>query len=422
MGYRLVEVDVTQSVQDLPSTAADCGIALVLRDGKWPVALSFVEPGDTRAPLAAGEPAVMRSAAEVVIQERVRRGLLARRDGPQRLEPETPRTIPGGVTVAVCTRNRPADLGACLDAIASAAGAQAADVLVVDNAPPDDLTYDVAAARPGVRYVREPVAGLDVARNRALAEARGAWVAFVDDDVRVDRWWLDGLAAVLEEHPDAAAVTGLVLPAELDTAAQVRFERSGGFGRGYEQIRWDGRRGPGSPLHPLGAGVFGAGCNMAFDVHRMRELGGFDEALDTGPPLPGGGDLDAFFRVLNAGHVLVYEPRMAVFHRHRRDLDELRRQYYSWGLGFATFLDARWRDPAIRSLIVRMVVWWTRYSTCQVGSAVRQRDREGVRLALAELGGGLVGMTGEYARSRRRMRRRRALITSQAENATAWSR
>jgi glycosyltransferase involved in cell wall biosynthesis len=251
-----------------------------------------------------------------------------------------------------------------------------------------------------------------MARNRALDEARGEWIAFVDDDVRVDRWWLDGLAAALREHPDAAAVTGLVLPAELQTDAQIRFERRGGFGRGYEQRRWDGRHGPGNRLHPLGAGVFGAGCNMAFDVAVMRAIGGFDEALDTGPPLPGGGDLDAFYQVLHAGHVLVYQPEMAVFHRHRRAMDELRRQYWSWGTGFAAYLGARLAAPGERGQVLRMVAWWLRYQQRQVVAGVRLRDGDDVRMALAELFGGVTGLPFGYARSRRRMALRRALAAA----------
>ena len=56
---------------------------------------------------------------------------------------------------------------------------------------------------------------------------------------------------------------------------------------------------------------------MVLRTVAVRELGGFDEALDTGPPLPGGGDLDIWSRLARAGHPLVYEPRLLVFHRHR---------------------------------------------------------------------------------------------------------
>lgn len=146
---------------------------------------------------------------------------------------------------------------------------------------------------------------------------------------------------------------------------------------------------------------------MAFEVAALRALGGFDDALDTGPPLPGGGDLDIFFRVLAAGHPLVYEPRMAVFHRHRRGQDELRRQYASWGSGFAAYLGARWADPAERAQIVRMALWWLGYQRRQASAALRRRDPVDLQMALCELAGGVLGLGG-YRRSQRRMAARHA--------------
>ena len=53
------------------------------------------------------------------------------------------------------------------------------------------------------------------------------------------------------------------------------------------------------------------------------QLGGFDEALDRGEALPGGGDLDIFWRALQAGHGLVYEPEMLAWHEHRRELADV---------------------------------------------------------------------------------------------------
>ncbi|CAA9324079.1 MAG: hypothetical protein AVDCRST_MAG16-948 [uncultured Frankineae bacterium] len=410
MGYALRVMDVTRPLSALSVDPGVDGVGLLLRDGDRPLGfLLLPDPGPSLSPTELERLAV-GAGADGLHVERLRRQLL-RRHGD-----DTATEVPSGtVTVAVCTRNRPDDLGHCLDSIDRARRAFAGDVevLVVDNAPPDDATQRVVEQRPGVRYVREPLAGLDVARNRALAECRGQWLAFVDDDVRVDDRWLVGLAAARREHPDVAGLVGLVLPAELETEAQVRFEHRGGFGRGFVQRRWDGRHGPGGWLHPLGAGEFGAGCDMAFDVAVLRALGGFDDALDTGAPLPGGGDLDIFFRVLAAGHVLVYEPRMAVFHRHRRGMDELRRQYASWGTGLAAYLGARWATPAERPLILRLVVWWLDDQTKRLASALRSRDRVEIRMAAAELAGGAVGVGG-YARSRRRMAARRAALVSGA--------
>jgi ABC-type polysaccharide/polyol phosphate export permease len=62
---------------------------------------------------------------------------------------------------------------------------------------------------------------------------------------------------------------------------------------------------------------------MAFRTEALKRIEGFDEALDTGPPLPGGGDLDAFYRVMMAGYHHIYEPSALVRHRHRRSRREL---------------------------------------------------------------------------------------------------
>ena len=417
MGHALVELDVSRPLAELDLDERAEGVGLLLRDGERPLGFLLLEPPGGRLEPERLERVAVQAGGAGLVEERLRRGLLERSAPASSREGSVP---PGRaqveVTVAVCTRDRPRDLELCLQSIerVRATSPVGVEVLVVDNAPPDDATREVVRRTPDVRYAREPVAGLDVARNRALAEARGQWLAFVDDDVRVDLGWLDGLRQAREEHPDAAAVVGLVLPAELATPAQVRFELGGGFGRGFAQRRWDGRHGPGGRLHPLGAGVFGAGCDMAFDVAVLRSLGGFDEALDTGPPLPGGGDLDVFFRVLAAGYPLVYEPSMAVFHRHRRGTDELRRQYASWGSGFAAYLGARWADPAERAQVVRLVAWWLAYQQRQLRAAARQRDGEGVRMVWAELTGGVRGVGG-YERSRRRMARRRAAALGRAE-------
>ena len=313
------------------------------------------------------------------------------------------------LTVAICTKDRPARLGRCLASLLpqveqGRADGQAIEVLVVDNAPSDDQTRKVVEALPGVRYELEVRPGLDFARNRALGSASGDWIAYLDDDVVVDRGWLAGLREAWAENPDAGAFTGLVLPFELAMPSQIIFEQRGGFRRGFDKIRY-GARFPANPLYPCASGIFGAGCNMAFRRDAMLALGGFDEALDTGAPLPGGGDLDAFFRIVRAGHVLVYEPQLLVYHEHRRELAALRRQYWSWGLGCMAFLAKCYHaDPAVRPIIFRFLAWWIKY---QIKEAVRSLRPHGPPLVmvLAEVWGGIAGIAGEYSRSMRRIER-----------------
>jgi GT2 family glycosyltransferase len=65
---------------------------------------------------------------------------------------------------------------------------------------------------------------------------------------------------------------------------------------------------------------------MAFKTSLLKQLNGFDVALDAGAPLPGGGDLDMFYRVMRSGNKIVYAPNAVVKHRHRRSMRMLMNQ------------------------------------------------------------------------------------------------
>ncbi len=317
------------------------------------------------------------------------------------------------LTIAICTRNRAALLRRTLAALVAlrdsrSGDATPLDLLVVDNAPPDSSTRDAVDDFPGVRYVMEPVPGLDFGRNRALRETDRAYLGFIDDDAIPDEGWLDGFAESLRDQPEAGAFTGPVLPLVLETEAQVRFEAAGGFGQGidwqsYRRERWS------DPCYPANSGRFGTGTNMIFKTDTLRALGGFDEALDTGPPLPGGGDLDIFYRVVRSGVPLAYSPRQAVHHEHRPDMLALRRQFHSWGLSLGALLRKNKRfDPDMAAAHRRLLVWLMvqRYARMLAGSP-RGRAALPPGFVLAELGGLVQGLAGEYDRSLRRVALRR---------------
>jgi glycosyltransferase involved in cell wall biosynthesis len=401
MAYAIADLELTEPLPELVLRPDEDGVFLLFRAHDRPIhyAMHRLAPG---ARLTAEEVVDLggRPLVHALLQE------LAAAE----LRPAV-RRRPVDVTVAICTRGRPGLLASCLRGVLALRAENPADgrhfdVLVVDNDPPDDATQRLVDGLPGVRYVSEPRPGLDFARNRALAEATGTWTAYVDDDVVVDRGWLAGLEEAAAEHPDAASITGLVLPLELATEAQIIFERRGGFGRGCSKLRFSGPPGPDNPTFPLGAGIFGAGCNMVLQTDLVRALGGFDEALDTGPPLPGGGDLDIWSRLARAGHPLVYEPQLLVFHRHRPDHAGLRRQYRSWGEGFMAYLTKTARvDPTQRRRAARLIAWWLRYEAGNVAASLHPRAELPADLAVAELAGGLIGLAGSYGRSQRRVAR-----------------
>ena len=313
---------------------------------------------------------------------------------------------PVALTVAVCTRNRPELLARCLRAILLAvevAGAEVdASILVVDNASDDDAPAGVARSL-GVDVVREPVPGLDVARNRAVATSRGEVLAFVDDDVVVEPTWLRTLARTFAAHPDAVGVTGGVTAFSLATQAQATFEGCGGFFKGWRAGPLVSTDRPDLPIDPS----IGVGCNMAFRRRALDVAGPFDEALDTGPPLAGGGDLDMLMRMAGLGTV-VYEPAAMVRHEHRATLDALAAQYRSWGVSWGAVLRKWYRtSPGERRLIrrvTRRTLRWYLHDLIVPRAPGRLRQGDAGRLLV----GFVAGVTSAYPRSQRRMARRRA--------------
>lgn len=238
------------------------------------------------------------------------------------------------------------------------------EVIVVDNRRAGAPHVELA----GVRAVHEPRPGLSAARNRGLAEAEGEIVAFTDDDVEVDAGWLRAVGLRLRDHPEEVCVTGLVIPRELETPAQVALEQYyDGFGpRSFEPVSHRLRRRPAlrSAVCPAtvdaiagdgrvvesfsiyAAGNFGIGANMSFRAAALRELGGFSLALGPGTPTRNGEELELFARLAWRGDCLGFEPAALVRHTHRRELASLRKQIHNYGIGYTALLTSLVvRDP-----------------------------------------------------------------------------
>lgn len=405
--YRILEVDAARPLQPVTWCGGEGGAYLIVRVGDDLVGRTWLDrkahPGGMSAVKL--EQLIAHDCGISAVSARLHRDLWAAWDRP---DPTAP-----SLSCAICTRDRPVLLGRCLLSVMAAreaAGPLGAgvEIIVVDNAPSNRRTADAVAACPAVRYVVERIPGLDFARNRAWAVSKRHWIAYFDDDTVLDRHWISAFAESLAAHPEAGAFTGSVLALALETEAQLRFEKAGGFFKGANRSR-NCRDRFADPTYPCGAGRFGTGANMVFRVELLRTLGGFDEALDTGPPLPSAGDLDMFYRVLRGGHLLVYEPQMLVRHEHRRTMRELRSLYFTWGLGVATLLAKQWRaDPAMRPRLAEVGRWYAWTLLRALGAAlIKRRKVKEVGCAAAELLGLLPGYFGAYQRSRRRVARRR---------------
>ena len=80
------------------------------------------------------------------------------------------------------------------------------------------------------------------------------------------------------------------------------------------------------------------------------DLGGFDEALDMGDALPGGGDLDILWRILIAGFEVLYEPSVQALHEHRSEADAAARQIIGHHRALIAWLTKCFSAPEVRNL------------------------------------------------------------------------
>lgn len=391
-GYRILNVDISQPVPALPALGGAEGALLVfwwkdlplgqryVRQAHFPVeshplqemireAVTPAISSYTDEPLrAAGSP----GASFAGDLER----LAELKPCPLDIDTQLTGTLKGlELSVVICTRDRPEELQRCLSSFARLVEPPQ-QLLVVDNAPKTDATQQLVREFGHVEYVREPRSGLDIARNTGVRHSRCPIVAYVDDDVEVHPRWAARLRRPFTD-PAVQAVTGQVLPAELDSLAQYIFETDWGFNRGYVPKRYDRAfyeqtRGWGTPAWDIGAGA-----NMAFRRSAFRQLGGFDERLDAGAAGVAG-DSEFFYRILARGGVCCYAPSALVYHYHRRTLAALRSQLYAYSRGHAAALLMQYDRYGDLGNLKRLGLTLPRYYLEEVGRTLlhpRRRRR-----------------------------------------------
>ena len=199
------------------------------------------------------------------------------------------------VSVVAATRDRPDRLAALLEALrAQTLAAADFEVVVVDDGSgPETSVLLEDAARGGdlaLRIVRHDAPrGPGGARNAGWRAARGALVAFTDDDCRPAPGWLEAGLAAHERAPEAV-VQGRTQP---DPGER---DRLGPFSR---------------TVHVERLGPQYETCNIFYPRELLERLGGFDEGFGL---RPGGEDSDLAWRAIELGRPTAFCGDALVFH------------------------------------------------------------------------------------------------------------
>lgn len=290
--------------------------------------------------------------------------------------------------VVICTRDRPDELARCLASL-PLQSLRPREVIVVDNASRDGRTREVALAA-GATYLREDRPGLNIARNTGALRVTSEIVAYTDDDVLLHPRWLERLVAAFDE-PAIAAVTGLVLPAELATEAQRHFETYWSFGQGYLRRDFGPARfvNQGSSVFP--AWDIGAGASMAFRRAIFEAVGLFDERLDVGQA-GCSGDSEYWYRLLAHGHACRYVPESVAFHYHRRTIEGLSSQIYAYMRGHTAALMVQYERTGIAANRARALRWMPAWYARRLARILLGGRRIEDRFLAREMAGYVAGL------------------------------
>ena len=215
------------------------------------------------------------------------------------------------VSVAICTYNRPQMLSGVLECLALQEYANRLnwEILVVDNHPAATarpvLNAYLSESRPRIRYIHEPTPGLSRARNRAIHEAYGAVIAFLDDDVMVPKTWLVEMLRAFE-RTGADCIGGRVLvkwEGQPDDAVLACERELVAFDKGDADIRLFRRE------VPIGANLALRATVLQNEPLFMCDLG------RTRTSLMGCEEIELLLRLLRRGRRIWYSAGSVVLHR-----------------------------------------------------------------------------------------------------------
>ncbi len=208
----------------------------------------------------------------------------------------------------IANYNRADLLAECLESIVGQT-LQPLEILVVDNAS-SDRSCEVAMAfsERGVRLIRQTRnLGFAGGNNVGIRQARGDWIALINNDAVAEPDWLENLAAVVshKEKVGMCASRILLLGDDLiDKAGHLMYADGQNRGRGT------GERDRGQ-YDKTEEAFFPDGCAALYRRELLRDVGGFDEDFFAYAD-----DADLGVRARLRGWKCLYAPR-AVVHHHQ---------------------------------------------------------------------------------------------------------
>lgn len=240
------------------------------------------------------------------------------------------------ISAIICTHNRAEYLTKAIQSLIDQhTPKDKYEIIVVDNCSTDPTKKVVEkfSNLGNVRYIHESTLGLSYARNTGWHNARGKYVAYLDDDAIACPVWLDKILEVFETvTPRPGCVGGKAEP--LWEAPRPTW-LSDKLVTGLTVINWSDT----PHVLPDLSQRWLVGANIAFPVEVLERVGGFTSGLDrAGKNLLSSGDIFLEKQILKAGYSCFYHPKITVSHhiqKSRLEKGWFIRRYYWQGVSDA---------------------------------------------------------------------------------------
>ncbi len=262
------------------------------------------------------------------------------------------------LSLIVCTRNRAARLDAFFESVGRMRARASWELVIVDNGSTDDTPTRLESLARSmdspVTILSEPRAGLGRARNAGVRAARGALLAFTDDDCYPAVDYVDRVVDAFTD-PERAFVGGRILLYDAEDHPIT--------------IRVDTTPIPIPPRSVVPSGLV-QGANMAFRREVLERIGGFDDALGPGTPFCND-DVDSVARASAAGFAGSYVPEPVVHHHHgRRGPADIAALWRSYDHGRGAYYAKCIFDLPTRWQVARY--WWQSVGVQTFGATKRE--------------------------------------------------
>lgn len=215
------------------------------------------------------------------------------------------------ISAIVCTLNRAQYLRKAVQSLKNQTlPKDGYEIIVVDNGSTDgtaEIAREESKGMPSLQYLREPVLGLSHARNTGWRNAKGEYVAYLDDDAVASRSWLEKILKVFETvQPKPGCVGGKV---EAIWEAPRPHWLSEAMVPYLTVVAWSN-----TPTI-VRDGWWLVGANMAFAKSVLQTAGGFNSSLGRiGNRLSSNEEIALQRLLVKKGHCCYYHPEVAVAH------------------------------------------------------------------------------------------------------------